>query len=71
VLQTLEELIKVNIDEVMSPMMRKFDDLLALQRKSRKAAPKRLSIKDMIRATNTWSEIFTYILEERDQWDMS
>ena len=42
----VDELIVVRINEVVSPMLEKFDVVLASQRKTEKAVPRRLYMKD-------------------------
>jgi len=38
----VEELVKLKVDEAVSPMMRKLDDFLACQRKTKKDVLRRL-----------------------------
>jgi len=44
--KTVDELIVVRINEVVSTMLEKFDVVLASQRKTEKAVPRRLYMKD-------------------------
>jgi len=62
----VEELVKLRVDEATSPIMRESDESLAHQRKIRKAALKRLCVKDRIGATRTQQKIFPNGSQERD-----
>ena len=60
----MKELIKINIGEAVCPMMKKLDEFLACQRKKRKTAPKRQSVKDLIWITRTRNDLFKDDLAE-------
>lgn len=60
------ESIKLKVNEAMFLLMKKLDKSLAYEKKTRKIAPKRVSINDKIRTIKTWKELFHNDLEEKD-----
>jgi len=44
--KTINEVIKLNVNKVISPLMKKLNSFLASERKLEKATPKRLPIKN-------------------------
>ena len=56
--KAMEECIKLKAYEAKFSIMKKLDELLACQRKTRKVAFKRVSVKDMIWTTKTEKEFF-------------
>lgn len=53
VLKTVEKLNRLKVDKAMSSVIKKSDEFLACQRKTKKATSKRLPVKDKIRTTRT------------------